>query len=216
MRAMILRAVNWYAVIISAALVLSGLGVSQAAAGEPDAHGGHQELSAAGFSSESVYQLETHWIDETGADFPLAQLAPHPLVAAMIYTSCEYACPLIVGKMISAYHALDEHTRRHARFVLFSFDPTRDTPDKLNPYKKSQDIDQPEWRVLTSADDDAPLELAVALGVRYRPSADGEFAHSNIITVLDHQGVPSYQMVGLNHPVEEIVEAVVRASVGHR
>ena len=198
---------------LAIALTLTtGLGVAQGA-GKHD-HSGHSDLPGAegGFSPHSVYQLETPWVNEVGDDYSLSDLSHHPVVTAMIYTSCEYACPLIIGKMLAIYDGLDENMRKNTRFVLFSFDPERDTPDKLNPYKKSQSIDKPEWMVLTSGDDDAPLELAVALGVRYKKTPDGEFAHSNIITVLDGQGVPVYQMVGLDKPVSEALDAVTHST----
>ena len=164
----------------------------------------------AGITSDSLYQLDALWTDGTGEQLRLADLSPHPVVAAMIYTSCEYACPLIVGKMLEIYDGLDEKVRSDTRFVLFSFDPERDTPAQLNPYKKARGIDKDEWIVLT-ADDDAARELAVALGVRYRPTPDGEFAHSNIITVIDRQGVPSFQSLRLDDPATEAIAAVAQA-----
>ncbi len=175
----------------------------------------HEELPGAsgGFMPHSVYHLDTQWLNEVGDGYELSELSDRPVVCAMIYTTCEFACPLIVGKMLAIYDGLDEDVRRETRFVLFSFDPERDTPDRLNPYKKASSIDKPEWMVLTSESDDAPLELAVALGVRYKKTPDGEFAHSNIITVLDGEGVPSYQMVGLDRPTEEAVAAVTEAAM---
>ena len=199
-------------IVAAAASILYCTGaLSVSSEREQDAgHADHQELSGAagGHSQDSVYHLETRWLNEAGDDFVLSSLAPRPVVAAMVYTSCEYACPIIIGRMISVYHALHESERDRVRFVLFSFDPRRDTPDKLNPYKKQKNIDKPQWMVLTSTDEDAPLELAVALGIRYKPLPDGNFAHSNIITVLNGQGVPVHQMIGMDRPVDKVVEAV--------
>ena len=176
---------------------------------------GHVELPGleGGFMPHSVFHLDTHWLNETGDHYELSDLSPHPVVSAMIYTSCEFACPLIIAKMLTIYDGLDEDRRKDTRFVLFSFDPERDIPSKLNPYKKASNIDKDEWMVLTSTNDDAPLELAVVLGVRYKKvGGTGDFAHSNIITVLDGDGVPVYQMVGLDKPTEEAIEAIEHAS----
>ncbi len=170
----------------------------------------HTELPAGSYADDSLYQLDSAWISDYGNSMQLGDLAPHPVVTAMIYTSCEYACPLIVGKMLALYDQLDENVRSDTRFVLFSFDPERDTPDKLKPYKRSQHIDKPEWLVLT-ADDEAALELAVALGVRYKPIANGDFAHSNVITVLDRSGVPVHQMARLDEPEADALEAIRNA-----
>ena len=173
-------------------------------------HHHHEELPAAQFGSGSLYQLDSLWTDGNGEQIRLASLAPHPVVAAMIYTSCEYACPLIVGKMLEIYEGLDEEVRADTRFVLFSFDPQRDSPDRFNPYKQAKGIDKKEWMILV-ADDEAARELAVALGVRYKPTADGEFAHSNTITVIDRQGVPSFQLLRLDDPSAEAIAAVGQA-----
>ena len=171
----------------------------------------HETLPAdAILASGSLHQLDAVWTDGDGDRLRLADLSPHPVVAAMIYTSCEYACPLIVGKMLEIYDGLDEEVRSDTRFVLFSFDPERDTPAKLNPYKQARGIDKDEWMMLT-ADDDAARELAVALGVRYKPTPDGEFAHSNIITVIDRQGVPSFQLLSLGESTAEAIAAVGQA-----
>jgi protein SCO1/2 len=47
-------------------------------------------------------------------------------------------------------------------------------------------------------------ELAALLGVIYREDANGSFAHSNVITVLNAEGEIVYQQPGLNLPPDEI------------
>ena len=188
-----------------------GQAIDQIGAGAGIKHHHHHELPPTGdFASDSLHQLDAVWTDSDGEQLQIADLGPHPLVAAMIYTSCEYACPLIVGKMMEIYDGLGEEVRADTRFVLFSFDPQRDTPEKINSYRQERGIDKQEWSVLT-ADDEAAQQLALALGVRYQPTPDGEFAHSNIITVIDRLGVPSFQLLGLDEPAAEAIAAVGQA-----
>jgi protein SCO1/2 len=59
---------------------------------------------------------------------------------------------------------------------------------------------------LLTAADDAVLELAVVLGVRYKKAGGGDFAHSNLITVLDSGGVPVYRQSGLDRPPDEALD----------
>jgi len=56
---------------------------------------------------------------------------------------------------------------------------------------------------LVRGDPDDVLEMAALLGVRFREMADGEYAHSNIITILDAQGAILYQQQGLGSDLTE-------------
>lgn len=58
--------------------------------------------------------------------------------------------------------------------------------------------------VLRGKPDDAQ-ELAALLGVIYRQDAKGDFAHSNLITVLNVEGEIMRQQPGINLPPDEII-----------
>ena len=196
---------------IRAALLFAAFFFSAAAAGGGEsghggAHGAHGELPAMqAIPGASIYQLESVWRDADDGETTLAALAGKPVVAAMIYSSCEYACPLIVGDMMKIYRGLGE-ARGDARFVLFSFDPARDNPRRLADYRRRNNLPAPDWTLLT-APDDAVQELAVALGVRYRKAGD-EFNHSNLVTILDRDGTPVFRQVGLNLPPDDALAAL--------
>ena len=63
------------------------------------------------------------------------------------------------------------------------------------------------WTVISAPDDDA-LDMAVALGVRYKPLPDGEFSHSNLVFVLDDEGRPILRQEGLGNSPDEAVAAL--------
>ncbi len=117
------------------------------------------------------------------------------------------ACPLIVRDMLAIYRALDDAERAAANFVLFSFDPQRDAPSAMRRYVTEKNLPAPDWTLL-AANDDATLELAVALGVRYKPLAGGDFAHSNIVFVLDCFGAPVHRQEGLGTAPDAALSAV--------
>ncbi|MFO1488486.1 MAG: hypothetical protein U1F65_08410 [Verrucomicrobiota bacterium] len=48
-------------------------------------------------------------------------------------------------------------------------------------------------------------ELAALLGVNFRKDANGQFAHSNLITVLNAEGEIIFQQPGLNRPADDII-----------
>jgi protein SCO1/2 len=78
---------------------------------------------------------------------------------------------------------------------MASFDVERDTPDMLAKFSAAKELPD-AWQLLHGGEDET-RELAAALGVRYRREEDGNFAHANIITVLDADGQIVYQREGL-------------------
>ena len=63
------------------------------------------------------------------------------------------------------------------------------------------------WTLLRGGEDDV-RELSALLGVNYMKDARGQFSHSNIITVLDSEGVVAFQQTGLNKDATETIAAL--------
>lgn len=156
----------------------------------------------------SLYQLESPWMDQTGASRSLASLAGRPQLVAMTYTSCQVSCPVIVADLKRIEAALDDQSLE-AGIVLFSLDPVRDTPEQLASYAAEQKLSD-RWTLLRAPDDQV-REMAALLGVRYIRSQDGEYAHSNMISVLDEGGALAFQQKGLG---PELVTSTVDFLVG--
>ena len=57
---------------------------------------------------------------------------------------------------------------------------------------------------------DDVLELAALLGVKFKKDARGQFAHSNVLTVLNPGGEVVHQQVGLNQAPHETVKQLHR------
>jgi protein SCO1/2 len=134
-------------------------------------------------------------------------LQGQPVVLVMMYTTCEYVCPLLVEDAKQIEGALDEETRKHVTFTMVSFDPARDTPQKLAAYRKKRGLERDNWKLLTAGYDEV-LELSAVLGVQFRPDGRGEFLHSNIVTLLDANGVIRDQQVGIGKNRDETVAAL--------
>ena len=90
-----------------------------------------------------------------------------------------------------------------------AFDPTpeTDTPAKLKKLEAQYRFTKGHWKLLTG-DEDGVLELAVALGMKYRKTSALDFAHSNIITVLRPDGSIAHQQVGLEADKTETFAAI--------
>ena len=147
-------------------------------------------------SDKSLYHLDSSWTSDTHAVLKLGALRGRPQIVTMFFASCEYACPILVHDIKKIEAALPEAVRTNVGFVLVSFDSDRDTPAALASYRKTHEL-AANWTLLRGAPDDV-LELAALLGVKFKKDLRGQFAHSNIITVLDANGEVVLQQIGLN------------------
>lgn len=155
-------------------------------------------------TDKSIYQLESRWTSDMGKTVPLAVLRGRPQILALFFSSCEFACPLIVHDMKRIQDALPEAMRGQVDFTLVSLDPERDTPEALAAYRTRQHLDPAHWTLLRGAAGDV-RELAAVLGVTYRKDARGQFAHSNVLFVLNDEGEIVHRQIGLNvEPAESV------------
>ncbi|MBL9167428.1 MAG: SCO family protein [Verrucomicrobiales bacterium] len=159
-------------------------------------------------SDRSLFQFDSTWTNDKGADLKLGELGGPPLVVTMFFAKCEFACPVLVHDMKKIQAALPEEVRSKVGFVLVSFDTERDTPLVLAEYRKIHELTA-NWTLLRGTSDDI-LELAALLGVKFKKDARGQFAHSNILTVLNPGGEVVHQQVGLNQAPEETVKQLLR------
>lgn len=157
----------------------------------------------------SVDDLDAAWRDQRGDTVRLADLAGPVRVVALVYTSCQATCPLIVADLRRVEGAIPAGREGDVRFVLVSIDPDRDTPGRLAEWAATMRLDPARWTLL-NGDDGAVRELAATLGVRYQTLADGEVAHTNGITVLDGAGTIVHQQAGLGEPARETADVVLR------
>ena len=162
------------------------------------------ESTAAPASDKSLYQTESKWMTDTRKQITLADLQGRPQVVVMFFASCQYACPLIVNDLKRIEAALKPELRARIGFTLVTFDTRRDTAEVLANYRDSRQLSAKTWTLLRGEPDDV-LELAALLGVKYKADARGQFAHSNIITVLNARGEIVRQQAGLGQDIKETV-----------
>jgi protein SCO1/2 len=168
------------------------------------------ETDAPSFTTSSLYQLDVGFTDDSGRPVSLGALRGRPVVLTMFFASCGYACPLLLTDMQAIRAKLPAAIRDRAALVLVSFDTVRDTPAALKKYRDERHLDA-QWMLL-HGDDDAVRELAALLGVKFKQEADGQFAHSNLITILNGEGEVVHQRNGLRGGLAETAQAIVAAS----
>jgi protein SCO1/2 len=165
---------------------------------------------SAPLSARSLYQLDAKWTNDAGAAVQLASLRGKPVVLAMFFAQCEYACPMLVNDIKRLRAALPDAVREKTQIVLVSFDVERDTPAALRAYRERAGLDV-NWTLLRG-DSNAVQELAMLLGVKFKQDARGQFAHSNLMTVLNSDGEIVHQHPGLNGDISAPAKAVVVAA----
>ncbi len=157
--------------------------------------------------STSLYHLDVALVDQDGQATTLAEHRGHPTVISMFYASCPTACPLLIGDVLALEDALPTDVREDTRVLLVSLDPARDTPEKMSQVISDRSLDTNRWTLSRAELDDVRL-VAAALSVSYRALDDGEMNHSSILTALDRDGVPVFQLEGLRQDPTALVAAL--------
>lgn len=159
-------------------------------------------------TDRSIYHLESVWTSDAGKTLPLSHLRGRTQIVALFFTHCEFACPILVNDLQRIEAALPAKAREDVDFLLVSIDPTRDTPERLREFRAEKSLGLAHWTLLTGAEDDV-RELAALLGVNYKRDARGQYAHSNLITVLGPGGEVVSQLKGLNQSIDDLVAKIV-------
>ena len=98
-------------------------------------------------------------------------------VADFIFTSCQSVCPLLTKEMKRLQFEL--HSRSDVEFLSLSVDSKRDTPEKLQDYKKKYEVD---WTFLTGGEDE--VRGLIRNGFKLPASGRGLF-HTNKFVLVD-------------------------------
>lgn len=166
-----------------------------------------QSVDTTRAAEPSLHELAFALTDAAGRERHLSEFRGQPFVASMVYTHCTSVCPRITADLKALDRALPADVRARTRFVLFSLDPQRDTPDALRAFAREHGLDSVRWTLLAASPDDMRT-LAAVLDVRFRPDAEGEIAHSAVIAVVDGAGVIRHRQSGLTGDPAPLVAAV--------
>ncbi len=142
--------------------------------------------------AESIFNLKAQFKTQDDKTFTLEMLTGKTTVVGMVFTHCAYACPRLTADMVSIADSLNGED---VNFLLVSFDVERDTPERLKYFATKSGL-KDNWTLLHGSED-AVRTLSVLLNVQYEKDADGNFSHSNIVSVLDKQGRLQFQKEGL-------------------
>jgi len=160
-----------------------------------------------GTTSElSLYNLESTWTDQNNRVVEFEDLKGKVVLITMIYSSCKGACPMIVADMRNIEAQVNKLHPGQVHYVLVSFDPAVDTPARLKEFASESKVGD-DWTFLNGNDEDI-LELAALLGIKFKKTNATDYAHSNIITVLNPAGDTVHQQEGLNVNPDSTIKAI--------
>lgn len=145
------------------------------------------ELNADPYSSESLFLTTSEWTASDGRRMKLRDLQGKARLVALFYASCTSACPAIVDAMKRVEKVIPAKHAKDFGLVLVTFDTEEDTPEALRRYAEKRDLDKERWLLLRGEEDDT-RELAVLLGSKFKKLGPKNFAHSNLIALIDRDG----------------------------
>jgi protein SCO1/2 len=99
----------------------------------------------------------------------------------LIYTTCEYNCPLETGRLAQVQALLGDRMGRDVLFLSISIDPRHDTPAVLKTYADDFHAG-PGWFFLTGSPADVEL-LSKKLGLYSAPNPDNPDGHAPMLLV---------------------------------
>ncbi len=156
--------------------------------------------------NNSIYQLTGSWTNQQNEQIQLDRLRGKIRLVAMIFTHCGYACPKMVDNMKEIQKALPENLKDKVGYVLISFDPERDHPGRLKQYAGQKHLDA-RWTLLHGTKSQVRI-LSMLLQLQYSQLPDGNFNHSNILTLLDEEGAIVRQFKGLDLYSGEVLQTI--------
>lgn len=161
---------------------------------------------------ESIYNLTDTFTTQDNRPVSLKDFAGAPTVMAMIFTHCTYACPRLTADIQNIESKLGKNSEK-VNFVLVSFDSERDLPQQLTKFKKEMKLDN--RFTLLHGSEDAVRTLSVLLNVQFQKNSNGDFSHSNIISVLDKKGNLVFQKEGIQADQKQTIQQIIEL-VGKR
>jgi len=134
--------------------------------------------------------LDYAFKDQNGTEVSLSDFRGKPIVASFIFTRC--ANPEMCPKVVAKFASMQRDAQRvgvgdDVWFLLISFDPEYDTPEKLKAYGQERGVRFTNARMLVPSGDKY-RDFIVEYQVRAGKSPTGELNHAVDLIMLDHKG----------------------------
>ncbi len=159
----------------------------------------------------SLYALDATWTNQAGKKVVWKESTGSIRVVALGYATCKGVCPRIIADMQRIEKELTAAELAHCRFTFVTLDPKNDGVPELKALGERHKLDDVRWDILTG-EEDALLDLAVALGIRYDRLPNGiDFVHSYQIAVIGPDGILRHKWTESGQGAEPSIEAIRKA-----
>lgn len=165
----------------------------------------HPIIESKDLPGDSLYQLNSKWVNQQNKPIHLPQLAGKPRIVAMVYTKCQTACPLLVQDIKKVMARLPENLASALHVDLFSFDDN-ENHRTLQSFRAKYSLPD-TWSAYAGTRNDV-AELAAALGIQYKKVASGDYIHSNVIFFINEKGEVVAKHEGLGRDSEEFAKKI--------
>lgn len=155
------------------------------------------------FSEYSIYNLDINFLDRNGSKVNIKSLSGKVHVFSMIYTNCKTICPIILSNMRTIEKLLPTKYLNDVVFTLVTLDPDRDDVSRLNKFFLDKKFNEDKWFLYRTSKEET-LKLALTLGIKYKKEKSNEYIHSNLIIILDKEGVVRLHHQGLDKNFDAI------------
>ncbi len=145
-------------------------------------------------------------VDQDGKEFNTAQFIGKPFVVSFIYTTCIHICPTITLSLSNATKQNVLALGKDFRFITVSFDPERDTSQKLKEFGSNFTKDFTNWK-FTSADKETIDRMTKDFGFYYKKDGD-QFQHMNVVSVVDADGKILTHVYGMDFKPEQVLDPI--------
>ena len=129
--------------------------------------------------------------DHDGARLTSDDLRGKLVYYSFMYTDCTEPCPQPVKGLQIIQEAVDRAGGGQVpiEFVAISFDPERDTPERLRAVAAEQGLDLERWHLVSG--DAAQLKnvIGAGFGAYYEQADDGSFAFDPMYVLVDGWGI---------------------------
>jgi protein SCO1/2 len=124
--------------------------------------------------------------DQYGKAIDLAKLKGHSVLVAFLYTHCTDLCPIVAGKLHTAYAKLPKAER--PLFLAVSVDPSHDTPASAATFnKRHRTVGEIDW-LLGSQGELEKVWKAWGVKPEHNANDPEEIEHNAEIFAIDPQG----------------------------
>lgn len=149
--------------------------------------------------------------DQHGVRVSLGAQRGRVVVLGAIYTRCPLPdyCPRVMTNMAALRDRFEAWLGDDLTLFTLTFDPTHDTPVKLQAYAASYGANVDGWHLLTG-DPGEVARVCALFGIQFYPD-EGMIAHSLQMVVIDRNGRLAALVEGRDFSAKQLADVVGEA-----